>query len=90
MYLSSRAAFPHSKSAWAISYSADRQPGTSQVPSISVDFRQFPPQIISQGLVKGCCSGLGFFIMKASGQGRLLLSSFGSIVRYDVAPGEVR
>jgi uncharacterized protein (AIM24 family) len=32
----------------------------------------------------------GFFILQASGQGRLLLSSFGSIIRYDVAPGERR
>ena len=75
--------------------------------------------VISQGIVKGCCSGLGenpsaslarctcdghtrrshyrpacgaagFFILQASGQGRLLLSSFGSIIRYDVAPGERR
>jgi uncharacterized protein (TIGR00266 family) len=46
--------------------------------------------VISQGIVKGCCSGLGFFIVQASGQGRLLLSSFGSIIRYDVAPGERR
>lgn len=45
---------------------------------------------ISQGFAKGCCSGLGFFILSASGQGRLLLSSFGSLIRYDVAPGEVR
>ncbi len=44
----------------------------------------------AQGLAKGCCSGLGFFIMEATGTGRLLLNSYGSIIRYDVAPGEVR
>jgi uncharacterized protein (TIGR00266 family) len=46
--------------------------------------------LLQKSLVKGCCSGLGFFIMEAKGVGRLLLSSFGSIIRYDIAPGEVR
>lgn len=45
---------------------------------------------VMQSLTKGCCSGEGFFIMKASGQGRLVLNSFGSIIRYDLAPGEKR
>ena len=35
-----------------------------------------------QGFAKGCCSGEGFFILKASGVGRLILNSYGSIIRY--------
>lgn len=42
-----------------------------------------------QGLAAGCCSGEGFFILHASGQGRLLLNSYGGIIRYDLKPGEV-
>ena len=42
-----------------------------------------------QGLAAGCCSGEGFFILRAEGQGRLLLNSFGGIIRYDLRPGEV-
>ena len=44
----------------------------------------------TQGLAAGCCSGEGFFILKARGQGRLLVNSFGGIMRYDLQPGEVR
>jgi Mitochondrial biogenesis AIM24 len=43
-----------------------------------------------QGLAQGCCSGEGFFILSASGTGRLLLNSFGGIIRYHLQPGEVR
>eukprot|EP00884_Botryococcus_braunii_P000952 jgi/Botrbrau1/10858/Bobra.0025s0036.1 len=43
-----------------------------------------------QSFAQGCCSGEGFFIMKASGRGRLILSSYGSIARYDLQAGEVR
>mmetsp|Transcript_1902 Transcript_1902/g.5621 ORF Transcript_1902/g.5621 Transcript_1902/m.5621 type:complete len:268 (+) Transcript_1902:175-978(+) len=46
--------------------------------------------VVMQGLAKGCCSGLGFFVMEATGQGRLLLSSYGALMRYEVQPGEVR
>jgi uncharacterized protein (AIM24 family) len=46
--------------------------------------------IKTQGIAAGCCSGEGFFILKASGRGRLLLNSFGGIMRYDLKPGEVR
>jgi len=38
-----------------------------------------------QSVGKGCCSGEGFFILKATGEGRLLLNSFGSIIRYGAA-----
>ena len=44
----------------------------------------------SRGRCLPCCAAAGFFILQASGRGRLLLSSFGSIIRYDVAPGERR
>mmetsp|Transcript_1159 Transcript_1159/g.2755 ORF Transcript_1159/g.2755 Transcript_1159/m.2755 type:complete len:123 (+) Transcript_1159:769-1137(+) len=43
-----------------------------------------------QSFAQGCCSGEGFFILRAGGQGRLLVNSYGSIIRYDLAPGEVR
>ena len=42
-----------------------------------------------QGLAAGCCSGEGFFILRAEGQGRLLLNSYGGIIRYELKPGEV-
>ena len=42
-----------------------------------------------QGLAQGCCSGEGFFILKGSGVGRLLLNSYGGIIRYELKPGEV-
>ena len=34
--------------------------------------------------------GAGFFVMEAKGHGRLLLSSYGALMRYDVQPGETR
>lgn len=41
--------------------------------------------------VQGCCNGLGsgegFILLKATGAGRLVLNSYGSIIRYDLAPG---
>lgn len=44
--------------------------------------------------VQGCCNGLGsgegFILLKATGAGRLVLNSYGSIIRYDLAPGEQR
>lgn len=46
--------------------------------------------VIAQSLAKGCCSGLGFFVMEAKGHGRLLLSSYGALMRYEVQPGEIR
>ena len=39
---------------------------------------------------QGCCGGEGFFMQKFSGNGRLVLGAFGSIIRYDLKPGEVR
>lgn len=39
---------------------------------------------------QGCCGGEGFFVMQATGRGRLLIHSYGSITRYDLAPGEKR
>ncbi|GIL55716.1 hypothetical protein Vafri_11255 [Volvox africanus] len=42
------------------------------------------------GLAQGCCGGEGFFVMEATGRGRLLACSYGSITRYDLAPGERR
>ena len=44
----------------------------------------------TQGLAAACCSGEGLFILKASGRGRLMVNSFGAIMRYDLKPGEVR
>ncbi|GBG67803.1 hypothetical protein CBR_g927 [Chara braunii] len=44
----------------------------------------------TQGVVTGCFGGEGIFVLRASGRGRLLVSSFGSIIRYDLGPGEVR
>lgn len=41
-------------------------------------------------LSKGCCGGEGLFVIKAEGVGRLLVNSYGSIVRYDLQPGEER
>ena len=32
--------------------------------------------IKTQSFAQGCCSGEGFFILKASGAGRLLISSY--------------
>mmetsp|Transcript_37380 Transcript_37380/g.97016 ORF Transcript_37380/g.97016 Transcript_37380/m.97016 type:complete len:315 (+) Transcript_37380:293-1237(+) len=44
----------------------------------------------TQSFAQGCCSGEGFFILRAGGEGRLIVNSYGSIIRYDLAPGEVR
>ena len=44
----------------------------------------------TQGLAACCCSGEGLFVLRASGRGRLLVNSFGAIMRYDLKPGEVR
>ena len=44
----------------------------------------------TQGLAACCCGGEGLFILRASGRGRLLINSFGGIMRYDLRPGEVR
>eukprot|EP00192_Tetraselmis_astigmatica_P025225 CAMPEP_0117694848 /NCGR_PEP_ID=MMETSP0804-20121206/27731_1 /TAXON_ID=1074897 /ORGANISM="Tetraselmis astigmatica, Strain CCMP880" /LENGTH=216 /DNA_ID=CAMNT_0005508693 /DNA_START=130 /DNA_END=777 /DNA_ORIENTATION=+ len=46
--------------------------------------------IKTQSFAQGCCSGEGFFILRAAGAGRLLISSYGSIMRYDLQPGEQR
>eukprot|EP01025_Chloroclados_australasicus_P060176 TRINITY_DN769_c0_g1_i2.p1 TRINITY_DN769_c0_g1~~TRINITY_DN769_c0_g1_i2.p1 ORF type:complete len:290 (-),score=42.67 TRINITY_DN769_c0_g1_i2:630-1499(-) len=43
-----------------------------------------------QNLAQGCCGGQGLFVMRASGTGRLLISSFGSILKYELQPGEER
>eukprot|EP01026_Neomeris_dumetosa_P053188 TRINITY_DN47497_c0_g1_i14.p2 TRINITY_DN47497_c0_g1~~TRINITY_DN47497_c0_g1_i14.p2 ORF type:complete len:204 (-),score=45.28 TRINITY_DN47497_c0_g1_i14:539-1150(-) len=45
---------------------------------------------VMQSLAQGCCSGQGLFVMQASGTGRILVSSFGSIMRYELQPGEER
>lgn len=42
-----------------------------------------------QSLSQACCSEEGLFVLKASGEGRLLLSSYGGVIRYDLKPGEV-
>mmetsp|Transcript_26486 Transcript_26486/g.36580 ORF Transcript_26486/g.36580 Transcript_26486/m.36580 type:complete len:265 (+) Transcript_26486:142-936(+) len=39
---------------------------------------------------QGCCGGEGFFLLKATGSGRLVASTYGSIVRYDLKEGETR
>lgn len=44
----------------------------------------------AQNLTKGLFSGEGFFVQKISGRGTLVVSSFGSIHRVDLAPGEER
>jgi len=41
-----------------------------------------------QNLTKGLFSGEGFFILKVSGQGQLVISSFGAIHEISLAPGE--
>lgn len=42
-----------------------------------------------QGCAACCCSGEGLFVLQATGNGRLLFSSFGGIMRYDLKAGEV-
>lgn len=41
-----------------------------------------------QNLAQGFFSGEGFFILKVSGKGKLVLSSFGAIHEVNLAPGE--
>ncbi|KAG2489730.1 hypothetical protein HYH03_011837 [Edaphochlamys debaryana] len=41
-------------------------------------------------IAQGCCGGEGFFVLEATGRGRLLISSYGAIARYDLQPGEKR
>lgn len=43
---------------------------------------------VSQGVMKGLLSGEGFFLQKASGKGKLVISSFGGILKKTLAPGE--
>jgi uncharacterized protein (TIGR00266 family) len=45
-------------------------------------------EAVSQGFFKGFMSGEGMFIQKVSGQGTLIVSSFGSIHKMTLAPGE--
>lgn len=42
----------------------------------------------SQGIMKGLFSGEGFFLQKATGKGKLVISSFGGIYKKTLAPGE--
>lgn len=42
----------------------------------------------AQNMAQGIMSGEGFFIMKASGQGQLAISSFGAIYKRTLKPGE--
>eukprot|EP00238_Polyblepharides_amylifera_P000862 CAMPEP_0196572166 /NCGR_PEP_ID=MMETSP1081-20130531/2253_1 /TAXON_ID=36882 /ORGANISM="Pyramimonas amylifera, Strain CCMP720" /LENGTH=208 /DNA_ID=CAMNT_0041889381 /DNA_START=12 /DNA_END=638 /DNA_ORIENTATION=+ len=44
----------------------------------------------TQGCCQGVGSGEGFIILKATGHGRLVLNSYGSIIRYDLQEGERR
>ena len=43
---------------------------------------------ITQGLIKGLKSGEGFFLQKATGKGKLIISSFGGIYKKTLAPEE--
>ena len=43
----------------------------------------------TQGVVKGLLSGEGFFLQKATGNGKLIISSFGAILKKTLAPDEV-
>ncbi|MDD2997719.1 MAG: TIGR00266 family protein [Candidatus Riflebacteria bacterium] len=45
-------------------------------------------EAVSQGFFKGIMSGEGMFIQKASGKGKLLISSFGGIYKISLAPGQ--
>jgi uncharacterized protein (TIGR00266 family) len=42
----------------------------------------------TQGVVKGFLSGEGFFLQKATGKGKLVISSFGAILKRTLAPDE--
>ena len=44
---------------------------------------------VSQGLMKGLLSGEGFFLQKATGQGKVVISSFGAILKKTLAPDEI-
>eukprot|EP00164_Ancoracysta_twista_P006246 GFYU01008672.1.p1 GENE.GFYU01008672.1~~GFYU01008672.1.p1 ORF type:complete len:261 (-),score=65.30 GFYU01008672.1:68-811(-) len=44
----------------------------------------------TQGCCQGCCSGEGFFVLTAKGKGNLVLESYGSIHKYELAAGEIR
>lgn len=44
---------------------------------------------VSQGIMKGLLSGEGFFLQKATGKGKLVISSFGAILKKTLAPDEI-
>ena len=80
-----------------------QQPDLSPLPLIRFPFRRAIQKgsflgadtgieigVKTQSFSQGCCSGEGFFILKAGGSGRLLVNSYGAIMRYDLAPGETR
>ena len=46
-------------------------------------------EMVSQGVMKGLFSGQGFLLQKAAGQGKLVISSFGGILKKTLAPGEI-
>lgn len=41
-----------------------------------------------QNLAKGLFSGEGFFVVKVSGSGKLFVSSFGAVIKVDIAEGK--
>lgn len=43
---------------------------------------------VAQNIMKGLFSGQGFLLQKATGQGKLVISSFGGILKKTLAPGE--
>ena len=43
---------------------------------------------VSQGLMKGLFSGQGFVLQKVSGNGKIVISSFGGIIKRTLAPDE--
>ena len=45
---------------------------------------------VQRGAARALLSGAGLFVLSASGRGRLAISSYGSILRFTLAPGEVR
>jgi len=42
----------------------------------------------TQNLTKGMLSGEGFFVTRVGGSGTLIMNTFGSLMRFDLAPGE--
>ena len=58
-------------------------------PMISISL-QAQGRDCSDSVKKGCCSGEGLFVLRAEGMGRLCLDAYGSILRYDLQPGEQR